>query len=101
MRYLGAQDKPPEPDRKLGTAEDREARWLRNEPCGCAVGASWVRRGCTEAGNRESGAVLGFREVAAHGTLTIVQFSVRFGHLTSVQKPWSAARPEELESPTF
>ena len=27
----------------------------------------WVRRGCVEAGNRESAALLGFREVVAYG----------------------------------
>jgi hypothetical protein len=32
------------------------------------VGASWVRGGCVEAGNRESSALLEFREVTVHGT---------------------------------
>ena len=72
----------------------KRALWVR---CGCAVGAWWVR------GGRKPGkwcpAWISRGDGSRH--FTIVQFSVQFGHLTSMQKPWSVARPEELESPTF
>ena len=62
-----------------------------------SVGAWWVRGG-VNAG-KSCSAWISPGGSSRH--LTTVQSFLRFGHLTSVQKPCSAARPEELESPTF
>ena len=45
-------------------------------------------RECVEAGNWESACPAWISRGDGSRHLTIVQFLVRFGHLTSVQKPW-------------